>query len=70
MLMQRWATRDLHNGDLTALRSVARGSAIARENQIKRLRRRGFVAERSDGTPAITMHGRVALLLKKFKVQA
>ena len=62
--MRKWATRKLRSGDLTTLAAIARGSIVSSPERIARLRRRHFVEQRGDGQPAITVPGRLALLVK------
>lgn len=64
---KRWAVNGLQNGDLTALASIAsRHLNENNDSRIDRLRRRGFVAQRKDGSVGITMRGRLALLIKQL----
>ena len=70
MTIRRWATRGLRQGDLTALKRIARGAAGLGRRQAERLRRRGFVARRKNGRPAVTVHGRLALLVKTLSIHA
>ena len=66
MVIQKWATRGLNAGDLSALRNLTSGS-IPRDSQIQRLKRRGFVKQRSpEKPPVVTIPGRVALLIKQI----
>lgn len=60
-----WATYKLKPGDLTALVSIASRRVRADEARLARLRRRGFVTERSDGSVAVTIRGRLAIAIKR-----
>ena len=62
--MKRWATRELRSGDLTALKGVARGACNPENGQFDRLLKRGFLKKRTDGTPKLTIPGRLALVVK------
>ena len=64
--MMKWATRKLRPGDLTTLSAIARSSFITSPERIARLRRRHFVEQRRDGRLAITVPGRLALLVKQL----
>ncbi|HTO60979.1 MAG TPA: hypothetical protein VMM15_06965 [Bradyrhizobium sp.] len=66
--LREWSTRKLQSGDLTALSAIAGGAARTDEDRLKRLSRRGFVAERRSGSYAVTARGRVALLIRKLSL--
>jgi hypothetical protein len=63
--IRQWTTRKLRHGDLTALHDIAAGTR-PNESRIKRLRRRGFVAQRKSGRVAVTARGRFALLVRRL----
>ena len=65
MAFRFWLTRDLYRGDLTALAFARRGNTFDIDpDQIKRLRRRGFVRHGLFGGLRVTMKGRVALVMR------
>ena len=65
MAFRLWLTRDLYRGDLTALGCARRGSTFDIDlDQIKRLRRRGFLRHGLLGGLRITMKGRLALAVR------
>ena len=65
MAFRFWLTRDLYRGDLTALAYARRGSTFDIDpDQIKRLRRRGFLRHGLLGGLRITIKGRLALVLR------
>ena len=63
--MREWATRRLRYGDLTALGTVGKGFGKIDEDRLKRLEKRGFIAKKADGKIAVTIPGRVALLVRR-----
>ena len=64
-----WATRGLRSGDLTALASVAYGARPSDGELVGRLEQRSFARKRRDGSIGITLHGRLALLIKRFAMR-
>jgi hypothetical protein len=63
---RRWARKDLRSGDLIALRGLTiRGGRWSGPypDRLQRLRGRGFIEGHEGDKPAVTMKGRVALLL-------
>jgi len=65
--MKRWTTAKLRQGDLTALARIAdRQSFNLEQSQIKRLSERGFLRRKRDNDLAVTLRGRVALLIRRF----
>lgn len=65
MAFRFWLTRDLYRGDLTALSSARRGNTFDIDlDQIKRLRRRGFLRHGLLGGLRVTMKGRLALAVR------
>lgn len=68
MVVRKWATRGLSAGDLTALRSLARGGSAA-EPQITRLKKRGFIKDTvNEKHPSLTLPGRLALIIKRVTI--
>lgn len=63
--LRRWSIRRLKPGDLTALASIADGSARSTSRSIERLARRHFIVRRSGGQFIVTLRGRVALMIKQ-----
>jgi hypothetical protein len=63
--LREWSTSKLRHGDLTALHDLVAGSR-AEESRLKRLARRGFIAQRKSGQFAVTARGRVALLVRRL----
>jgi hypothetical protein len=60
-----WATRQLQSGDLTALASIASGRQPSHGGHAEWLAKRRFVRERPGKPVAITLRGRLALLIIK-----
>ena len=70
MAFRLWLTRDLYRGDLTALSYARRGNAFDIDiDQIKRLRRRGFLRHGLLGGLRVTMKGRLALAVRTTVVR-
>jgi len=65
---REWSTRKLQSGDLTALSAIAGGASRPDEDRVKRLFRRGFVAQRRAGSYGVTARGRVALLIRRLRL--
>jgi hypothetical protein len=65
MRVREWATHKLRPGDLTALAALAGGSKDVDEDRIKRLHKRRFIIERGAGAVAVTLRGRVALMIRR-----
>ncbi len=65
MFIRKWATRNLRAGDLTALSAILNGSSIPEKDRVERLARRRFIAKKNDGRLAITLAGRVALVVRR-----
>ena len=65
MSAKSWATYGLQDGDLTALASIAAATGRQDESRVTRLKRRGFAVERKDKSIAVTLRGRLALLVKR-----
>jgi hypothetical protein len=65
MAFRLWVTRDLYRGDLTALAYAKRGNVFVIDaDQIKRLRRRGFLRHGLFGGLRVTVKGRLALAMR------
>lgn len=70
MAFRLWLTRDLYRGDLTALSYARRGNTLDIDlDQIKRLRRRGFLRHGLLGGLRVTMKGRLALAVRTAVVR-
>jgi len=63
-----WATRKLRSGDLTALAAIALGRPPSQPGPAERLIDRGFARERDDASLAVTISGRLALLVRRFLI--
>jgi len=67
MLGREWATRGLHQGDLTALAAIARGARKDEQDRLERLAQRGFVKMKAgDSLPRVTLLGRLAIIVRKL----
>jgi hypothetical protein len=65
MAFRAWPTRGLYRGDLSALTYARRGHIFdIDQDQIGRLRRRGFLRKGLLGGLRITMKGRLALAVR------
>jgi hypothetical protein len=62
-----WPTKYLQRGDITHLRKIARNAA-PEGDRIERLERRGFVRRTKDGRFAVTWRGRLAAMLRSFRL--
>ena len=70
MAFRLWLTRDLYRGDLTALSYARRGNTFDIDiDQIKRLRRRGFLRHGLFGGLRVTVKGRLALAVRTTVVR-
>jgi hypothetical protein len=67
LILNRWARKELQDGDLSALRELRDPARWDDPNpaRIERLKHRGFVAGRPGEKARITTKGRFALLFRK-----
>ena len=66
-VVRYWLTKELARGDLRALGAASRGYVFDLDNdQIKRLRARGYLRRALLGGFAVTLKGRVALTVRWF----
>ena len=69
--VEKWMTRGLRRGDLTALSGLAHGAMLSghEDDSIQRLSDRGFVSLQRPNGPRVTVTGRVAVLLRRYVVK-